>query len=298
MTNARRVGRELALKALFQIDIGKQPLSEVIIGAEGQIIQGLLQPSGQAVREAQADVKSILKPHEPELTTQTRRQVRKAGTDCMKAMKNAAAHVETIARQCIEDPLNVDIASIVHRISTATDIGINSIAESVNRDGFRDDLVQLLVEAVQTKTKVVGISVSRTINSSVVASKTFHALVHGVQQHLIELDDRISSLSAGWTLDRQPAVDRNVLRVAVYELLFMPEVPAGVVINEAVDLAKKYSTADSGKFVNGILGALATSQRPDEEYVVELDSPVPRSDSESSLDDEPMPILFEAEGLV
>ena len=93
MTNARRVGRELALKALFQVDIGKQPLSEVVSSSEAQILQGLLQPSGQAVKEAQSEVRSIIKPEESELSTQSRRQLRKAGTDCMNAMKSAAAHV-------------------------------------------------------------------------------------------------------------------------------------------------------------------------------------------------------------
>jgi N utilization substance protein B len=83
-------------------------------------------------------------------------------------------------------------------------------------------------------------------------------LVVGADQRRQEIDDTIASLSAGWRLERQVAVDRNILRLAGYEILFLAGVPTGVAINEAVELAKKYSTTESGRFVNGVLGALAT----------------------------------------
>ena len=72
-----------------------------------------------------------------------------------------------------------------------------------------------------------------------------------------------AALSAGWALDRQPAVDRNILRIAAFEILFLGDVPAGASINEAVELAKKFSTAESGRFVNGVLGTLAQSAQGD-----------------------------------
>ncbi|MCS6776343.1 MAG: transcription antitermination factor NusB [Chloroherpetonaceae bacterium] len=84
-----------------------------------------------------------------------------------------------------------------------------------------------------------------------------HKLVTGVHTHQQEIDEAIGALSAGWRLERQVAVDRNILRMAGYELLFLPAIPVAVTINEAVELAKKYSTAESGRFVNGVLGALA-----------------------------------------
>lgn len=78
-------------------------------------------------------------------------------------------------------------------------------------------------------------------------------LVVGVKTHKDELDEHISRLAVGWPLERQPAVDRNILRVALYEITRVESVPAVVAVNEAVDLAKKFSTAESGKFVNGVL---------------------------------------------
>ncbi len=76
-------------------------------------------------------------------------------------------------------------------------------------------------------------------------------------RHREEIDRRIDRLSQGWTLERMPVVDRNILRMAMAELLYLGDIPVGATIDEAVDLAKEYGTADSGKFVNGILGTVA-----------------------------------------
>jgi len=78
-------------------------------------------------------------------------------------------------------------------------------------------------------------------------------LVEGVAAHLEELDALISRYSEHWRLERMAAVDRNLLRLAAYELLYQPGIPPKVVINEAVELAKIYGTELSGAFVNGIL---------------------------------------------
>ncbi len=78
-------------------------------------------------------------------------------------------------------------------------------------------------------------------------------LLKGIAQHQEELDALISRYSEHWRLDRMSVVDRNLLRLATYELLFQPEVPAKVVINEAVQLAKRFGAEDSGAFVNGLL---------------------------------------------
>ncbi len=78
-------------------------------------------------------------------------------------------------------------------------------------------------------------------------------LVEGVAAHQEELDALIRQHSEHWRLERMAAVDRNILRLAIYELLHLPEVPAKVVINEAVELAKKYGSEESGSFINGIL---------------------------------------------
>ncbi|MDD5259820.1 MAG: transcription antitermination factor NusB [bacterium] len=75
----------------------------------------------------------------------------------------------------------------------------------------------------------------------------------GTMENLAKIDELITQYTKNWNLKRMASVDRNILRVAIYELVFYKETPVNVVINEAVELAKKYSTNESGGFVNGIL---------------------------------------------
>jgi N utilization substance protein B len=81
-------------------------------------------------------------------------------------------------------------------------------------------------------------------------------LVHGVAEHQVRIDELLSSYAQGWTLTRMPAVDRNVLRLGVYELLYVDDVPDGVAVSEAMSLVRELSTDDSPSFVNGLLGSI------------------------------------------
>jgi N utilization substance protein B len=78
-------------------------------------------------------------------------------------------------------------------------------------------------------------------------------LLRGALEKLPEIDAKIRTLADNWDFERLAVVDRNILRLAVYEMLFRPEIPPVVSINEAIEIAKKFSTAESGKFVNGLL---------------------------------------------
>ena len=88
-------------------------------------------------------------------------------------------------------------------------------------------------------------------------------LVAGVSRCRARIDELIGRYAVDWSVERMAVIDRNVLRLAVYELLESPEVPMGAVISEAVELAKRYSTDDSGRFVNGVLSSVASEVRPD-----------------------------------
>ena len=81
-------------------------------------------------------------------------------------------------------------------------------------------------------------------------------LVEGVVTHRSRIDELIASYAVGWTLDRMPVVDRNLLRIGAFELLWSDEVPDGVVLSEAVNLARNLSTDDSPTFVNGVLAKI------------------------------------------
>lgn len=88
-------------------------------------------------------------------------------------------------------------------------------------------------------------------------------LVEGVAADADCIDELLASHARGWTLERMPVIDRTILRIATFELLERPEVPTAVVIDEAVELAKRFSTDDSGRFVNGMLSAIARKVRPE-----------------------------------
>ena len=87
------------------------------------------------------------------------------------------------------------------------------------------------------------------------------SLVRGVARRREHIDHLLVGAAVGWELGRMPAVDRAVLRIAVFELLDEPDVPVAVVIDEAVELVKQFSTDDSGRFVNGVLSTVAAAVR-------------------------------------
>lgn len=80
-------------------------------------------------------------------------------------------------------------------------------------------------------------------------------LVYGTLEHAGESDETVAPLLQGWTIERLPTIDRLLLRMSVFEFHHRPETPRPVIINEAVELAKKFSTEDSGRFVNGVLSS-------------------------------------------
>lgn len=82
-------------------------------------------------------------------------------------------------------------------------------------------------------------------------------LVHGTQHELEHIDTLLEQYSANWRVARMAAVDRNILRVAVYELLHYPDIPIRVTLNEAIEIGKRFGTEESGAFVNGILDQIA-----------------------------------------
>jgi len=117
----------------------------------------------------------------------------------------------------------------------------------------RERALELLYEAEIKDTSAVEL-----ISALPVAPGAYSVqLAEGVDEHRVEIDDLLRDHARGWSLERMPAVDRALLRLATYELLHQQEVPIGVVISEAVELASEFSTDDSGRFVNGVLSAIA-----------------------------------------
>ena len=124
------------------------------------------------------------------------------------------------------------------------------------RSKARKRALDLLFEAEIRNIDVLDLLDQRSAEASPQVSGYAAELVRGVQAHRARIDELLSAHSQGWTLDRMPAVDRNILRIAVYELFWAPEIPDAVAINEAVLLARDLSTDGSPAFVNGLLARL------------------------------------------
>jgi N utilization substance protein B len=111
------------------------------------------------------------------------------------------------------------------------------------------------------------------------------AILDGIEANRVEIDAHITSTAPEWPLEQITIIDRNILRIGIYELLFAKEVPPKVAINEAVELAKHFGGESSGKFINGVLGTLFKKLFPDEAAVVEVEA-VAAEKSEEKIDSE------------
>ena len=126
-----------------------------------------------------------------------------------------------------------------------------------NRSNARERAVHFLYEAESRSVKVDEVIKAQILG----VDELVMLLAKGTEDKRQDTDELISEFSHAWTFQRLPAIDRNILRLAIFELLGRPDVPFAVVINEAVELAKRFSTEESGKYVNGILSAIAKRVR-------------------------------------
>ncbi|KAF2958520.1 N utilization substance protein B [Thermotoga sp. Ku-13t] len=119
---------------------------------------------------------------------------------------------------------------------------------------FRNDLIETVLEEVLAKEKSDSIR------------KDVERYVKGIYERLNVIDEKISSCLENWTFDRLSCVDKSVLRLGTYELLYEPDVPVQVTLDEAIELAKKYGTENSGRFVNGVLDRIAKQYVSEEKW--------------------------------
>jgi len=118
----------------------------------------------------------------------------------------------------------------------------------------REFALQVLFQLNITKQDPIKAFAQSKENFSKEESDEFaEQIVLGVQKHLQEIDRLIEKYSENWRLDRISLIDRNILRMAIFELLYCEEIPPKVTLNEAIDLGKRFGTDDSGSFINGIL---------------------------------------------
>lgn len=123
------------------------------------------------------------------------------------------------------------------------------------RSKARKRALDFLYEAEIKKAKAVDLFLSR--GSSELSQEPYvQVLLSGVDEHLVKIDELITTYAQDWDMDRMPAVDRNILRIAIFEILWVAEVDLKIACDEAVELAKSLSTDESSNYINGVLGRI------------------------------------------
>jgi N utilization substance protein B len=161
------------------------------------------------------------------------------------------------------------------------------------RSRGREVALQVLYQVEQNP----GISKAEVrlfINRRLLAEKSLveftEGLVAGVRENQARIDEMLTHVAENWRLDRMAAIDRNILRLGAYEVLFRPEIPAKVAINESLELAKRYSTAQSSRFVNGILDRVLQLHEQPEAFQAEAEAQAAaESEAEARSRPEPAP---------
>ncbi len=129
------------------------------------------------------------------------------------------------------------------------------------RSKARKQTLDLLYEADIRGTAAIDILASRSDDDSDADARPIREftreLIAGISAQKRKIDELISTYAQGWDMDRLPTVDRNILRLAIYELIWTPDLPEGVVINEALELAKQLSTDESASYIHGVLGKIS-----------------------------------------
>ncbi len=122
------------------------------------------------------------------------------------------------------------------------------------RSKARKRALDVLYEADVRRTSALDTAAARLAQADPPVPAYAVELVEGVVAHRERIDELLATYAEGWTIERMPPVDRNVLRIGIYELLYAVDVPDAVAISEAVELAKRISTEESPGFINGLLG--------------------------------------------
>ncbi|MEY4411937.1 MAG: hypothetical protein RL560_196 [Actinomycetota bacterium] len=129
------------------------------------------------------------------------------------------------------------------------------------RSKARKQTLDLLYEADIRGTAAIDILAARVDNATDPDARPIREftreLVSGISAQKRKIDELISTYAQGWDMDRLPTVDRNILRLAIYELVWTPDLAEGIVINEALDLAKVLSTDESATYIHGVLGKIS-----------------------------------------
>ncbi len=261
MRDTRRVARELALLALFQADVGKHPQEEIIEGALDLMRHNVDNALSEIVEDAREAVNEIVEVHLIEHGRHDIRKIRAAARAVILEVEGlvdrAATRTRAVIRVVPTETMETARLAIWFD-GRETRRKLHTMPE---RSPVDPKLVRELSAAGCERIARILRLFARLMWPAAETAPLLVSLIKGVQGSHRAIDKAIRSLSEGWDLERQPAVDRNILRLGAYEVMYAPEISAGITINEAIELANRYSTDESSRFINGVLGALTKARR-------------------------------------
>jgi len=256
-TIPRREGRELALRVLYQADVGREPFSGILAATLDQACQPADEAAAQILKDTTTDVREAESvARKRALTSIGKRQitvVTRAIDDVLTRLaEDCKSHIRAAAR---EAP-TIDADGALARVRASIEESITRLESIGLRPGPAARSAARLVEAAAEGVRKVEAAFEEQVWSVCDHTEFAVRLIRGTIENGPDIDRRIAEHASGWSSERQPAVDRNILRLAAYEMFYEVDASPRVVINEAVELAKKYSSAESSGFINGVLGAL------------------------------------------
>ena len=257
MPYSRRTAREMALRVLFQVDVGKQPLAEVLADTLTQALIEVANPVEQVIKDARQAVTRAAIEQAPSGATSSGRRIRNAGRAISLELKalaerlisNSVAYVKRTGEYTTDEALS-DAERLVAQCQASF---LSTLKRYETERGSVTAIVDAAEPFLNRLCEVYAFHAPAARDSAIMMSK----LVHGVTANTKAIDKQIADLSEGWAVDRQPAVDRNILRLATFELSHFTDIEPRVTIFEAVELANTYSTEEGARFIGGVLNALA-----------------------------------------
>ena len=278
MPDHRRLARELALRVLYEVDVGRQPAREALNRAVEQLATGVRASLVMAVRQAQAAIRpdtsgpavftsrTVLRERD-RIRVAVSRALERTATgfdDTLLSLFAEAAQTRMAAEPTKEgqgEGRRSGGQPVIERALWALNDAAKKPFEQLERTLQRTSLnrhetaeARRIAEQAVARMRHV---LERRLELTLSTARMVAQLVRGALRHRDEMDAELGALTGDWPLERQSAADRNILRLAAFEIAYRPDIPAPVVMNEAIELAKRYGSEESARFVNGVLAAFA-----------------------------------------
>ena len=248
----------MALRILYQVDVGRRPVRESLRGALAQLDAGVGAGFTMAVRQTERHMKRQRPGPAVIVSASEKRERVRVRRNVVRSLECCADALRKLTGEALAYPPRLTSDEAVARAPSATTAAMGRLERALRISTLPRDDVAEARQIADSALEAMRATIARRLPTACATAQMMVPLAVGAARNREELDERLRGFTGQWPLERQSAPDRNILRLSAFELLHCPDTPPAVTLNEAVELAKKYGTEESGRFVNGVLSALAT----------------------------------------